>query len=689
LLEGLIEKPLYSAFKMSHFMTVKEQIERLRERLNDANHHYYIHNQPVISDLEYDKLLASLANLEKDHPEYADPNSPTSRVGGDLVKDFPEVAHRVPMLSLGNSYNEDDLYEFDKRIRKRLGEAAVFSYVAEIKIDGLAMSLVFENGQLQRAITRGDGQKGNDITPNIRTIRSVPLSIGPSDFPGNFEVRGEVFMTKSGFSAFNQERIDSNDEPFANPRNAAAGSVKMLDTSEVAKRPLDAFWYYLDTPDGTRLNHWERLNQLKAMGFKTNPVARQCRDIGAVIAFCREWDQKRKSLDFETDGVVVKINETNLYEALGYTAKSPRWAIAYKFQAEQAQTRVNAITWQVGRTGAVTPVAELEPVQLAGTTVKRATLHNIEDLQTKDIRLADTVIIEKGGDIIPKVIASRTDLRDHSSLPVKAPLVCPVCATDLVKNDDDAHLRCQNPFCPAQVTRSIQHFASKDAMDIDGLGEKIVLQLYEAGIIENIADIYSITREQLLALESFKDKKADNLLNGITASKQRPFSRQLYALGIRFVGQETAKILASHFAGITDLSAATEEDIAAINGIGPRIAASIHAFLSNASNQDRIQQLKAAGLSLQQSADEQSSGNTFSGQTFVLTGTLPTLKRSEAKALIEENGGKVSSSVSAKTTFVLAGESAGSKLSKARELGLTILSEDTFLTMLRDHNASE
>jgi DNA ligase (NAD+) len=667
-------------------MNVKEQIEQLRKKLNDANKAYYVYNSPIMSDSEYDILLEQLKKLEDENPQFFDPNSPTRRVGGDLVKEFPVVIHKNPMLSLANTYSKEELMDFDRRLRSLLPPGADYTYVAEIKIDGLAMSITYEGNAFRYGVTRGDGISGNDISQNLKTIRSIPLVISPNPGPSSFEVRGEIYIPKSGFEKLNRERIEAGEEPFANPRNAAAGSVKLQDSKIVAERPLDAFWYYLDSEEPLPLTHFDRMLLLTEMGFKVNPVRELCPDIDAVINFCDTWAEKRKELDFETDGVVIKLNEINYYEQLGSTAKSPRWAIAYKFKAERARTRVLDITWQVGRTGAVTPVAELEPVQLAGTTVKRATLHNVEDLALKDIRPGDTVEIEKGGDIIPKVLRYLPEKRPANASEYAPPDKCPACGSPLHKFEDDAHLRCLNPNCPAQIIRSIEHFASRDAMDIDGLGGKIIEQLYTEGLIKEIPDLYYLKdrREDLLRLEKFKDKKVNNLLNSIEASKKVSWRRQLYAIGIRYVGLNTAKLLAKAFPSIEELEKATPEELANIEGVGEKIAESVVSFFENEINRRMISRLKEAGLSLQGKIDMPGGEGIFSGKTFVLTGTLEDMPRSEAKKLIEAEGGKVTSAVSAKTDFVLAGENPGSKLNKARQLGVTVIDRNTFLDMLKD-----
>lgn len=663
-------------------MNAIEQIKVLRKKLNRANYVYYVLNKAEIEDIEYDQMLKELEQLERENPQHFDPNSPSQRVGADLVKEFPEKEHKKPMLSLANTYNEEDLLDFDRRIRQLLPPESNYSYVAELKIDGLAMSMTYENGAFQYGLTRGDGTRGNDISPNVRTIKSIPLIIENTILPNSFEVRGEVFMNKTGFQAMNDAREQAGDMPFANPRNAAAGSVKILDTRIVAKRPLDAFWYYLDSEEAIPDKHLDRLQLLSEMGFKVNPVYKYCEDINKVLEFCHDWQEKRKELDFETDGVVVKLNETEYYEQLGNTAKNPRWSIAYKFQAEKAVTLITDITWQVGRTGAVTPVAELEPVSLAGTTVKRATLHNIEDLQIKDIRPGDTVEVEKGGDIIPKVVRYIPELRPQNLPPYHPPNQCPVCNSTLQKYEDDAQLRCENPNCSAQIIRSIQHFASKDAMDIDGLGEKIVEQLFDEGMVKKLPDIYRLNKEHLLQLEKFQDKKADNLLKGIEISKSAAFHRKLFALGIRHTGLNTAKILARNYSDIEMLWSADEEELADIDGIGGIIAHSITSWFTLEENRAMIEEMVALGLDFSGGLSTV-EGGALEGKTFVLTGTLPGLSRSQAKEIIENAGGKVTGSVSAKTDYVLAGENPGSKLQKAGELGIAIINENELNELIK------
>ena len=665
-------------------MTFTEKIENLRKVLDEANHAYYVKNKPVLSDSEYDSFMEQLIELENTDPKYQSLHSPSQRLGTDLVKNFPEVFHNSPMLSLANTYSEQELRDFDLRLKGLLPEKTQYTYVAEIKIDGLAMSIHYEKGHFIYGVTRGDGSKGNDISANLKTIRSIPLSVQGNNFPIQFEIRGEVYMTKGGFEALNKERIKNGEEPFANPRNAGAGSVKMQDSRLVAKRPLDALWYFIESSNPLPILHVDRLKLMQELGFRTNPVYEVCKDIDAVINFCKQWSEKRKSLDFETDGVVIKLNETNYYHSLGSTSKSPRWAIAFKFKADRIETQVQDITWQVGRTGAVTPVAELEPVLLAGTTVKRATLHNVEDLKLKDIRPGDTVEIEKGGDIIPKVVRYIPEKRSIHILEYQPPENCPVCNSPLHKFEEDAHLRCINPNCPAQIIRAIEHFVSKSALDIDGLGTKIVEQLFNSNLVYSIADLFSIKKESLLKLDKFKDKKADKLLAAIAEATNREWYRQLYALGIRYVGLNTAKLLARKYHSIEELKTTDHEELASIDGIGERIAESVVSFFNDRQNWDLILSLKNSGLKFEHdvNADREVS-SILNGSTFVLTGALELLSRDEARDLIEKAGGRVTSSVSKNTDYVVAGESPGSKFEKAKTLGVRIIDQKELLSLVK------
>lgn len=655
------------------------RISELRQLIQRYDREYYLDGNPSISDFEYDGLMQELDALEKLHPEFASANSPTQRVSGTVSKEFKTEKHLFPMLSLSNSYSQDDIGEFAARIRKLLPENEAVEFTSELKLDGLAISLVYNNGELQRAVTRGNGQEGDNVTENVRTIKGLPLLVSETK---QFEVRGEIFFTHAAFQKLNAERQEAGDDLFANPRNAASGTLKMQEQAIVAKRQLSIFCYYVLSNNLTFETHTSSLEWLKTQGFPVNPHNSQTPREADVIDFCAHWEAARAELPYDIDGAVIKVNQRHLYDVLGETAKSPRWAIAYKFKAEQVETTINAITWQVGRTGAVTPVAELEPVELAGTTVKRATLHNIEELERKEIRLGDTVRIEKGGDIIPKVLDVLTERRSASSVPYHAPKNCPVCDSVLEKIEDDAHLRCVNLQCAAQVSRRIEHFVSKQALDIDGLGPSIVQLLLSKKLISDIGDLYTLSHEQIAELDRLGEKSAENLIAGIKASKEKPFHRVLFALGIRFVGANVAKLLSSHFLSLEAIENASAEDIEAIDGVGPRIAESVVHFFNDAANLPRLMQLKQAGLQFTEEEKNIEENAEFAGKTFVLTGTLSALGRTAAKEKIEAVGGKVSGSVSSKTHVLVAGEAAGSKLKKAKSLGIEIWDEETLLAKL-------
>ncbi len=665
-------------------MDVKKRIEELRRLINKYDYEYYVLAQPSISDYEYDQLMKELEALEKAHPELITPDSPTQRVSGQPIKEFPTVQHRKPMLSLANTYNEMEFREFDQRVRQALPGETV-EYVTELKIDGIAISLHYENGRFVRGVTRGDGLQGDDITPNLRTIRSIPLVVrNVQNVPEFFEVRGEIYMSKEAFVRLNREREEQGETLFANPRNAAAGSLKLQDPRIVAERGLNLFSYYIDAdvPGFVRPTHFENLKLLQELGFPVNPHFRLCKSVDEVLDFVKEWEAKRDSLPYEIDGVVVKVNKLEQQERLGATAKSPRWAIAFKFKAQQAETLLEKITWQVGRTGIVTPVAELKPVPLAGTTVSRATLHNADEIRRKDIRERDWVFIEKGGDIIPKVVGVDLKKRPKDSKPAEIPKTCPVCGTELVQFEGEVAIRCPNLSCPAQIKRRIEHFASRGAMDIEGLGTALVEMLVDKGLIKDIADIYQLKKEEVAQLERMGEKSAQNLMEAIEKSKQQPLDRLIFALGIPYIGATAAKILAKHFKTLEALQNATKEELEQIDGIGEKMAESIVRYFKNEHNRRILKRLKQAGVKTELEEDATVENPVLQGMTFVLTGTLPHLKREEAKALIEKYGGKVSSSVSKKTTYVLAGADPGSKLNKAQQLGIPIIDEATFLKMI-------
>ncbi|MDB5035956.1 MAG: ligase, NAD-dependent [Chlorobi bacterium] len=663
----------------------------LRDQINEQTYRYYILNEPTVSDREFDALLDELIRLEAAHPELITPDSPTQRVGSDLTSSFPTVTHARPMLSLGNTYSSDDLREFDRRVRDRLGSEP-FRYVAELKIDGVAISLTYQDGRLRCGATRGNGEQGDDITSNIRTIRSIPLQVRDVTVEGkplgNFEVRGEVFMAKEDFVAMNAERELAGEKTFANPRNSTAGTLKLLDPKIVAGRPLATFTYYLTSDDHRLRSHADNLQLLKDLGFPTNPHWRACSTIDDVLAYCDEQERRRDELPYEIDGVVVKVDSLRQQEELGMISKSPRWAIAYKFEARTARTTMENITLQVGRLGTVTPVAELRPVLLAGSTISRATLHNADFITEKDIRITDTVIIEKGGDVIPKVDGVVLEERTESAEPYIFPEICPCpLETPLHRPEGEANYYCEHAECPWQIRGRIGHYASRAALDIEGLGAKVVDQLVTLGWVGSYADIYDLhrRRDDLAALERWGEKSADNLLAGIAQSRERPYFRVLFGLGIRHVGATVARTLAAEFNTIDRLMGATEEELTAVEDIGPRIAESVVRFFSDLGNHELIERLRAAGITFEGPARRvvTEADSPIAGKTFVLTGTLESYTREQVAALIEERGGKVTSSVSKKTDFVLAGAEAGSKLEKAGKLGVRVIDQTEFEELIR------
>jgi len=665
-------------------VSVKDKIEQLRRQIRRYDYEYYVLAQPSVSDFEYDQLMKELEELERRHPELITPDSPSQRVSGQPTKEFPTVKHRYPMLSLANTYNAGEFVDFDQRVRNGLPPDSPVEYVAELKIDGVAISLLYENGLLVRGATRGDGIQGDDVTPNVRTIRSIPLRIMSEDgAPAGFEVRGEVYLPKNSFEMINRKRAEEGENLFANPRNAAAGTLKIQDARIVAERKLAMFSYYYFTEETAFLSdtHAGNLERLKSYGFHVNPHYRICRNIEEVLEYVDEWEAKRSDLPYEIDGVVVKVNSLEQQAALGSTAKSPRWAIAFKFKAEQAESRILQVTWQVGRTGIVTPVAELRPVQLAGTTVSRATLHNPGGIARKDIRVGDYVFIEKGGDIIPKVVAVNLKKRTPEIKELKIPEICPVCGTPLVQPEGEAALRCPNYYCPEQIIRRIEHFSSRTAMDIEGLGIALVQLLVQKGLLKDVADIYELKAEQVEALERMGKKSAENLMQAIEKSKQKSFDRLIFALGIPFIGNTAAKVLAKKFTSMERLMKAGPEELTAVEGIGEKMAISIAGFFVQKRNLQLIERLKKAGLKMEAERTAE-RGDALQGLTFVLTGTLPTLSRKQATELIERHGGKVTSSVSKNTSYVLAGEAPGSKYEKAQKLNVPIIDEAAFLQML-------
>ncbi len=664
-------------------MDTERELKSLRKQIQHHDHQYYVLAQPEISDYEYDRLYRRLEELERAHPELITPDSPTQRVSGEPTKVFNTVAHRTPMLSLANTYSEEELRDFDRRVRTLLGEEVAYSYVTELKIDGIAISLIYEQGLFTRGVTRGDGIQGDDVTANLRTIRSLPLRIYREEsLPDTMEVRGEVFLDRKTFDKVNAQRARNNEPLFANPRNSAAGTMKLQDARIVAERGLSLFCYQLIDAGGDAGSgkHQDGLKRLKNFGFPVNPHTRACGSIDEVIGYCREWESERSSLPYEIDGVVVKIDDLAQRSKLGFTSKSPRWAIAFKFRPGQVQTRLLKITWQVGRTGTVTPVAELEPVQLAGTTVARATLHNPDEIERKDIREGDMVAIEKGGDIIPKVVTVLADQRDGKSRRYTIPKKCPVCQTRLVRVPDEAALKCPNYHCPMQVKRRIEHFASRTAMDIEGLGEAIVDLLVDAHLISNAGDLYRLRQEQLEVLEGMGRLSASKLLQEIEKSKTQRLDRLIFALGIPYIGTTAAGILADHYGDLDRIMEAGVEELEALDGIGIKMAESIVRYFSQPELRQVIEKLRQAGVRFHQ--PKQNKGDRLKDLTFVITGTLPSMSREEAKSLIIRNGGKVASAVSSKTSYVLAGEKAGSKLDQASRLGIRIIDEEKLLNLL-------
>lgn len=665
--------------------SAKAQIEKLRKDLRRHNYLYYVQAQPEISDYEYDQLLKKLEELEQQNPELITAESPTQRVSGEPTKIFPVVRHRKQMLSLANTYNEEEIIDFDRRVRSLLNENEAYEYVCELKIDGLAISLIYENGTLTRAATRGDGQQGDDVSKNIKTIRSLPVKLDTNNNElMNIEVRGEVYYPLKAFEKLNEYREKNGETPFANPRNAAAGSIKLQDPQEVARRPLQVFCYYLDiiNENPSIKTHFNSLKTLEKLYFPVNPNYALCKNVDDVTDFWKSWQAKRDTLPYDVDGIVVKVNNFEQQERLGKTAKSPRWAIAFKFATEQAVTKLKEINWQVGRTGTLTPVAKLEPVQLMGTTVKRATLHNMDEIRRLDVRIDDEVRVEKGGDIIPKIL----EVVEHTpgSKPYQQPENCPVCNSPVSRPEGEVALVCENVRCPAQVSGRIQHFASRGAMDIEGLGDKIVDLFLKENLIEDYGDLYFIQSQQIEELERMGSKSAENIIEAIEKSKEQPLEKLIFALGIRFVGEGAARLLARHFNSLDDLMNAEYEEIDAIDGIGEKTAESVMQFFKKDENLKVIEKLRKAGLKFEEEEKEIATqvDEHFKNKTFVFTGTLTHFSRDEAKKAVEERGAKVTSSVSKNTDYVVVGEEPGSKYDKAKELGVRILSEEELLEML-------
>lgn len=655
----------------------KKKIDELRTLLQEHSYRYYVLDDPAISDRDYDIMLRELEDLEKEHPQYISSDSPTQKVGGAPVSAFGTVRHDNAMLSLSNAFDDRELRDFDKRVRNAVGDV---SYVLEHKIDGLSVLLEYENGTLIRGSTRGDGVTGEDVTSNIRTIRSIPLKLNS---PVTIQVRGEVFISKEAFKKLNEEREEAGEPLFANPRNAAAGSLRQLDPRVTAKRPLDIFVFSMEAGERTFDTHMEGLEYLKEIGLRTNPYKYNAGSIADVIEQCGLWQEKRHSLDFEIDGLVIKVNNLSQRQVLGATSKSPRWAIAYKFPPEQKTSVIRDIFVQVGRTGVLTPTAEFDPVFVAGSTVSRATLHNEDNIRDKDVRIGDTVIIQKAGDVIPEIVEVVKDKRTGDEKPFIMPTHCPACGSEVIRLPGEAAVRCTGTQCPAQQRRLLTHFASRDAMDIEGLGPAVVDSLVDNALIRDAADLYTLTEEQLLPLERMAQKSADNLISAIDDSRDRGLARLLFALGIPLVGIRAARLLAEQFGDIDSLMAASEEDITSIYEIGGKIAESLKHYFSQSDNQDMIGQLKEAGVCMtEEQRAPAAASEAVTGKTFVLTGTLPTMTRSEAKVKIESMGGKVTGSVSKKTDYIVAGEDPGSKYDKARELGVTILDEAALMELL-------
>ena len=664
-------------------MNPKERILELRRELHEHNHRYYVLNSPVISDFEFDALLRELQELEEANPDMFDPNSPTLRVGSDITKEFKQVAHKYPMLSLGNTYSKGEVSEFYDRVKRSLNED--FEICCELKFDGTSISLTYVDGKLERAVTRGDGEKGDDVTANVKTIRSVPLVLSGSNYPAEFEIRGEVLMPWGVFERLNEERAANGEQLFANPRNAASGTLKLQDSSVVAKRGLDAYLYFMLGEQLPAEGHYENLQCAAEWGFKVSSYTRKCKTLDEVFDFIDTMDVERKNLPFATDGIVLKVNSLRQQKNLGYTAKSPRWAIAYKFQAERALTRLNEVSYQVGRTGVVTPVANLDPVQLSGTVVKRASLHNADIIDKFDLYIGDMVYVEKGGEIIPKITGVDIDARFMLGEKVNFIAKCPECGTPLVRNEGEAAHYCPNDLsCPPQIKGKIEHFVTRDAMNIDSIGPETIELLYNYGLVKNIADLYTLNSVDLMFLPRMGMKSAETIVAGMRLSLQVPFERVLFALGIRFVGATVAKRLARAFKNIDNLMNASFEELIAVDEIGERIATTVTQFFANEGNRELISRLKEYGLCFEVSEEEtQMHSDILNGQSIVISGVFAHHSRDEYKEIIEKNGGKNVGSISKSTSFILAGENMGpSKFEKAQKLGIRIVGEDDFLAMI-------
>jgi len=669
---------------MSVPKTIEKEAEKLRADIRKHEHRYYVLSDPEISDFEFDKLMRRIQELERQYPELVTPDSPTQRVGGEPAEEFAKVRHAVPMLSLENTYSVDELKNFDRRVRELSGRAKV-EYVGELKLDGLSMALTYEKGVLTHGVTRGDGIQGEDVTANVKTIRSVPLKIDAKKLdligrPSRLEVRGEVIMTRAAFEQLNAQREAAGEPRFANPRNSAAGTMRLLDSKQVAQRKLDIYLYQLLASGSAPLpEHWKTLDALEKMGFKVNPHRRLCRSFEELLKYIEEWETKRDQLDYEIDGIVLKVNDTRLWEELGNTAKSPRWAVAYKYPARQATTQVKDIRAQVGRTGTLTPVADLEPVDVGGVTVSHATLHNMDEIQRLEVKIGDTVLIQRAGEVIPQVVKVVQHAPDGREF--RMPKKCPVCGGDVFRAKGEVAYRCVNTACPAKLKESLLYFAGRRAMNIDGLGEALVDQLVDKGLARDVADLYTLTRDQLASLERMGDKSATNLLDEIEASKKAELARVIFALGIRFVGERTAQLLADHFGALDKLAKAAEEDLLEVEEVGPKVAQSIVQFFRQKQNLHVIEKLRRAGLQFEQKKARKAGGR-LAGKQFVLTGTLTNFSREDAKRMIEEAGGRVTGSVTKNTDYLIVGADPGSKLDKARSLGVKTIDDAELLKLL-------
>jgi len=667
--------------------TILTEIENLRKELAEHNYKYYVLAQPLISDMDFDLKLKRLQSLEEQYPEFMDPDSPTQKVGGDITKKFQTVRHIWPMLSLSNTYNEQELKDFDERVKKAIGEQ--LEYVCELKYDGLSISLRYQDGKLVQAVTRGDGTQGDDVTSNVKTIHSIPHQLKNTGFPDIFEIRGEIFMHRAAFNRLNTERIENGEVAYANPRNFAAGTIKLQNSAEVSRRPLDCFLYslHLDNREKHFKSHWESLEALKQWGFHISEHRLLCTSMDEVLAFIEKWEKERHILSFDIDGIVIKVNSYAQQDELGFTSKSPRWAISYKYKAEEAETELKSVSYQVGRTGAVTPVANLVPVLLAGTTVKRATLHNANEIARLNLYEHDTVKIEKGGEIIPKITGINFEKRKPDSSPIIYPETCPECGSKLVRREGEAVYYCPNEEdCPPQIIGKIQHFVSRKAMDILGLGEETIETLFRLNLIRHVSDLYTLEKrkDHLSNIERFGEKSIQNMLEGIEQSKEKPFERVLFGLGIRFVGATIAKKLVAHFKNIDQLMQANREEICAVHEIGDRIADSVNAYFNDTAHRYQIEQLRNHGLQFAVKESAPPIQGNLSGDTFILSGVFENFSRSELSHLIEQNGGKIVSSISGKLSYLVAGSNMGpSKRVKAEKLGIAIITEDDLLSMIK------